>query len=155
MKPAEFLKFSEGMVSKLEEMKVTSVNVGLPSEKVGGKVYGDGMTIISVGAKHEFGEGKIPQRSFLRVPFIIKKKEVNNAIMKQYEAVITKGVSVNNGLDRIGVVASNISKGAFTSKGFGQWPDIKEATKKAKGSSQVLIDTGVLRSSITWELRNG
>lgn len=154
MKPADFLKMTETMVAKMEQMKVTSVNVGLPQEKVGGKIYGDGMTIIRVGAIHEFGAGRNPQRSFLRVPYIVNKKAMNNEIKKQFESVTIKGASVQVGLDRIGAVATNISKKAFTTKGHGQWQDIKPATKKAKGSSQVLIDTGILRNSLTWALRN-
>ena len=53
----------------------------------------------------------------------------------------------------IGTVAVNISKGAFTTRGYGEWPDITQATKDAKGSSQVLIDTGILRGSITYVVR--
>jgi len=153
MIPKDFLAYTEKMAAKLYKLSRASVDVGLPNDKVGGEVYGDGMTVIQVGAQNEFGHGRVPQRSFLRVPFIVKRDEINKAISKQFESVVN-GQKPSVALGRIGVIATNYSKGAFTTMGYGQWQDIAESTKKAKGSSQVLIDTGLLRSSITWAVRN-
>lgn len=153
MTPKAFLEYTTKMADAMERVAKASVDVGLPSDKVGGKVYGDGMTILRVGAIHEYGAGPVPMRSFLRVPFIVKQKEINKAIAKQFEAVVN-GQSADVALGRIGAIASNYSKGAFTSMGYGQWQDIKPSTKAAKGSAQPLIDTGILRGSITWAVRN-
>ena len=153
MNPGDFLEYTTDLAMRLESMKKKAVFVGLPNEKVGGKVYGSGMTIIRVGAIHEFGTGEIPQRSFLRVPFAIKRKEMNAAIAKQFKAVIN-GQKTDVALGRIGAIATNISKGAFTSLGYGDWKAIQEATARRKGSTQTLIDTGILRSSITWVIRD-
>lgn len=147
MTPSEMLKHTKQMESQMNAARKTAVFVGLPVENVGGKVYGKGRTIIQNGATHEFGG-----RSFLRVPFATKRKELNAAITKQFQA-ITNGVKVSQGLGLIGVTAVNISKGAFTSLGYGTWKPITAATAKRKGSSQTLIDTGILRSSISWVLR--
>lgn len=156
MTPQETLQYTEKMIAQLEELKRKAVFVGLPKEKVGGKVYGDGMTIIRNGAIHEYGVDKvgIPQRSFLRVPFRTKRKEVNQFIAKQFEAVSNGDISPDVGLGRIGVMTTNISKGAFTSLGYGEWQPITAETIRRKGSSQTLIDTGILRSSITWVVRD-
>lgn len=153
MKPQDALKMTTHMAEQMRSMKRKAVFVGLPAEKVGGKIYGDGMTIMRVGAIHEYGAGSIPQRSFLRVPFATKRKEINSTIAKQFEAV-ANGQKVDIGLGRIGVIAANISKGAFTSLGYGEWEEITGQTKARKGSSQTLIDTGILRSSITWVIRD-
>jgi len=59
-------------------------------------------------------------------------------------------MAVDKALGRVGLAARNISVGAFRSKGYGAWPDIERSTKDAKGSSGVLIDTGILRNAITW-----
>ncbi len=150
--PGEMLKYTTDLAARLEEAKRTAVFVGLPNEKVGGKVYGDGMSILRVGAIHEFGAGAIPQRSFLRVPFATKRKEMNAAIAAQF-AAIAKGQKVKIAMGRIGVIATNISKGAFTSLGYGDWNPITGETARRKGSSQTLIDTGILKGSITWVLR--
>ena len=95
----------------------------------------------------------LPERSFLRAPFILKKSEINRAIEKACEAVGAGRMDANTALNLIGVTATNISVKACDTAGYGTWPDIKEATKKAKGSSAILIDKGQLRGTITWEVR--
>lgn len=95
----------------------------------------------------------IPQRSFLRVPFTTKRKEVLSETQRQFNNVFEKGFTVDKALGRLGIAMVNISKGAFTTRGYGKWKDIRPATKKAKGSSQPLIDTGILRGSITFVVR--
>ena len=149
------LAYTTEMADRLVQIKKKAVFVGLPNEKVGGKVYGDGMSILRVGAIHEYGVPTrgIPQRSFLRTPFRTKRKELNDATAKQFEAVLSGRRDVAVGLGRIGAVATNISKGAFTSMGYGEWKPIAAGTKRRKGSSQTLIDTGTLRSSITSVVR--
>lgn len=150
--PEQMLKNTTAYQKNLEKAKRGYVAVGLPSEKVGGKVYGNGMTVISIGAIHEYGAG-VHRRSFLRTPFAVKKDDMDKAIAKQFEDVFVRGKTAEQALGLIGTVAVNISKGAFTTGGYGEWPDITQATKDAKGSSQVLIDTGILRGAITYVVR--
>ena len=136
----------------MKALTVNSVFVGLPKEKVGGKVYGDGLSVIAVGAMHEYGFGNNPQRSFLRVPFKTKQKELSSKIAKQFE-LVANGLDPVIGLNRIGAIATNISKGAFVTMGYGTWTPITEKTARRKGSTRTLIDNGVLRGSITWVVR--
>jgi hypothetical protein len=150
--PEQMLERTGAHLANLEKAKRGYVAVGLPSEEVGSKVYGDGQTVATIGARHEYGAG-VPRRSFLRVPFTTKKDELTKAIAKQFEDVFERGKKAEQALGLIGTVAVNISKGAFTTRGYGEWPDITQATKDAKGSSQVLIDTGILRGSITYVVR--
>ena len=95
----------------------------------------------------------LPERSFLRAPFTLKKSEINRAIEKACEAVGSGRMDADTALNLIGVTARNISVKAFDTAGYGTWPDITKATKKAKGSSAILIDKGQLRGTITWEVR--
>ena len=150
--PEQMLANTRAYLANLEKAKRGFVAVGLPSEEVGSKVYGDGQTVATVGARHEYGAG-VSRRSFLRVPFTTKQDELSTAIAKQFEDVFQRGKSAEQALGLIGTVAVNISKGAFTTRGYGEWPDITQETKDAKGSSQVLIDTGILRGSITYVVR--
>lgn len=147
--PAQMLKYTTDMADRLDAIKKRAVFVGLPKDKVGGAVYGNGMTVIQIGAIHEFGapEQGIPQRSFLRVPFATKQTEVNKAIALQMEAITSGRRPADVGLGRVGVIATNISKGAFVSLGYGAW-------KPSKKVGQTLVDTGILRSSINWVVRN-
>lgn len=150
--PEQMLKHTKKMADNIRVAKSSVVAVGLPKEKVGGKVYGDGMTVVQVGASHEYGAG-VPRRSFLRVPFQIKRKQMDIATATQFQDVFEKGQDAKKAMGLIGMEAVNIVKGAFTSRGYGSWPDIKDVTKQIKGSSQVLIDTGTLRNSISYIVR--
>jgi len=152
MTPEQMLENTGAYLKNLEKAKRGYVAVGLPSEEVGGTVYGDGQTVAQVGAQHEYGAG-VPRRSFLRTPFDIKKDDLDRAIAKQFEDVFNRGKKAEQALGLIGTVAVNIVKGAFLTRGYGEWLDITDDTKEAKGSSQVLIDTGTLRNSITYAVR--
>ena len=153
MRPQDGLKKLQAYAKAIDEAKRKLVAVGLPMEKVGSKVYDDGDTVIEVGAKHEFGIDGMIQRSFLRAPFQIKQKDVLDMTQRQFNAVFEKGRTVDKALGLLGITLVNISKGAFTTKGYGEWKDISQATKDAKGSSQPLIDTGILRGAITFVVR--
>ena len=146
------LKQLKQFESSLERAKRKVVAVGLPKEAVGSKVYGDGMSIISIGAIHEYGLGAAPARSFLRLPFNVKKDELDSFMAKQFESLFY-GKSVDQALGLVGVKAVNIVQQAFASGGFGKWPDIQQQTKNAKNSSKILIDTATLKNNVTWVVR--
>lgn len=150
--PQQMAAHTKKMAGSIKTARNSRVAVGLPAEKVGGKVYGDGMTVIQVGASHEYGAG-VPRRSFLRVPFQIKKDLMDKTTAEQFRAVFENGMDAKRGLGLIGTQARNIVILAFTSRGYGTWPDISQRTKDLKGSSQILIDKGILRSSITYVVR--
>jgi len=152
MKPEEFLKKTTPYLNNLEKAKRIKVKVGLPSEKIGGKVYGDGTSILQIGIWHEYGTKHIPMRSFIRAPFITKREEMNAYVAIQFNAVFENGVDAEIALGRVGVKGMNICKGAFRERGYGEWKALKPATIKAKGSDAPLVVTGTLRNSITWSL---
>lgn len=156
MTPQETLDLVEKQLSNMEKAKSLSVKVGLPAgEQATSKAYtndgaGPAPTVLQVGIWHEYGTDNIPQRSFLRGPLKAKSAELDKVLNTQFNLVLEKGMDVEKALGRVGLAARNISVGAFRTKGYGVWADISQATKDAKGSSGILIDTGLLRSSITW-----
>jgi len=104
-----------------------------------------------VGAVHEFGSRKrnIPQRSSIQSSIFI------NQGYKAYTRKLAKGImngkiTLKTGLEMLGQTASqdiqmnirNISNPANT-----------KATIKAKGSSNPLIDTGMLINSISYNVK--
>jgi len=151
--PEDSLKRMKALEDSMNKAKKKAVFVGLPSEKVGGEIYGDGQTIMTIGAIHEYGAGNNPKRSFLRTPFIMHKKKINEFIAKQFERTID-GVKVDDALGMVGAYCRNISVKAFTTKGYGKWKALEPETVKRKGSSKPLIDTGTLRNAISWVIRN-
>lgn len=152
MNPQQFLQMSEQYLSALQEARRTQVKVGLPAEKVGNKIYGDGISVITVGAWHEYGFGNNPVRSFLRAPFAQKQNELYEFINKQFRLVLEGRKDVPAALNFVGIFATDISKEAFSTSAGGTWPANTAYTINKKGSSKPLIDTGTLRNSLTWSV---
>ena len=156
MTPKQVLELAQKQLKAMERAKNAVVKVGLPeSSTATSKAYkpdGDktAPTVLEVGIWHEYGTQFVPMRSFLRAPFIEKQSDLKKVIDGQFKLVLEKGLDVEVALGRVGLMARNISVGAFKTQGYGQWPDIQQSTKDAKGSSGILIDTGLLRNSITW-----
>jgi len=151
--PEDMLRQSSAYFKSLELAKKKAVFVGLPVGKVGSKIYKSGARVIEVGAGHEFGiSGKLDRRSWMRVPFTIKKNELASTIAKRFRAVFD-GEDAMKALGLIGVKAQSISQEAFITRGYGTWKDIDQETKDKKGSSQILVDQATLKNSITWVIR--
>ena len=151
MTPEETLRLVERQIAAMQQAKTMSVKVGLPAgETATSKAYESGATVLEVGIAHEYGTQYVPMRSFLRGPFASKAADIAAVIETQFGLVLEQGLSVDTALGRVGLAARNISVGAFRAKGYGEWSDITQATKDAKGSSGILIDTGILRNAITW-----
>lgn len=154
VKPEDMLKDTTALLNAIESAKKQAVFVGLPKEKAGGQIYGDGQSIMTIGAVHEYGGGNNPVRSFLRLPFKQKEAEIGGALLQQFQAVAEGRRDVFTALSRVGIAAVNIVKEAFRTGGFGQWPKLTDATVERKGHDDILEDTRVLRNSITWAVRN-
>ena len=152
MTPEQMLKNTTAYLKNLEKAKRGHVAVGLPAEEVGSTVYDDGQTVAQVGAQHEYGAG-VPRRSFLRTPFAAKKDDMDKAVAKQFKDVFERGKKAEQALGFVGTVAVNIVKGAFLTGGYGEWPDITDATKAAKDSTRILVDNKTLSGSITYVVR--
>lgn len=153
MTPEQTLKKMTHQLKSMQEMKSKSVAIGVLASESSSRVYGDGTTVLQVAAWHEYGLGNNPQRSFLRMPQELKQKELSAFINKQLIKVLD-GQQVEKGLGLIGVYAVNLSQDAFDTSGFGKWPILSSATVSSKGSSKPLIDTGILKNSVSWEIRN-
>jgi hypothetical protein len=155
MTPEETKKTMDNYLRELEQAIKSGVKVGLPSDKVGDKIYGDGTSIMQIGAGHEYGTEHMPARSFLRMPFDLKRKEIDGYIGVQFQAVLTGTRTANDALELIGIKAVNISREAFRSNGFWQWADLADSTVKIKeeaGKTTVLVWSGILRNAITWSI---
>lgn len=156
--PEQMLTHVQHLERMVTDLNGRYVAVGLPAEKVGGHIHGEGRTIVENAVVHEFGSanGKIPERSFLRMPFKVKDKELGAGILREFQDVfsVEKNTPIDKALGRIGLRAVNIVKGAFRTGGYGKWKKLAESTVAEKGFSDILEDTRVTRNSITWVIRN-
>lgn len=149
-------------VAKLAEYRV---KVGV----LGGS-YPNGESMASVAMLHEFGSRKsrsfvykgeklsvssIPTRSFLRMPLRLKVKALSrmDEVDKRMMLEGLKTGHVHFPLYRLGLKGVSIVQKAFDSQGFGQWPrNMHKRYIELKGSNVPLIDTGLLRNSISSEV---
>lgn len=115
------------------------------------------ITMATLGAIHEFGSEKmnIPSRSFLNMP-----------IETHFEGELIKNIGFQKAIQELNITKMNQEAGesavaaitdAFGSGGFGEWAPLKEETirrktKNGKRGDAILIDTGDLSRSITYEV---
>jgi hypothetical protein len=109
----------------------------------------EGLSVADVAAFHEFGLG-VPERSFLRGWMEENQDRVADFLKVQCaEAVESQAKDFVKVLERLGLfcvggIQQRISDGLS--------PPLAPSTIAAKGSSIPLIDTGQLRTSITYEV---
>lgn len=112
--------------------------------------YPDGAKIVVVAAVHEFGYApfNIPERSFLRaVP--IEDRAALVKVVKHVAKQVTDGdLDMATALGQVGEFAQGLVQEKIIE---GPFAPNTAATIAAKGSSQPLNDTGLLRQSIRWE----
>lgn len=110
-------------------------------------------TNAEIGASHEFGTSKLPQRSFLRMPLadrLQKEMESAGALDEKVLKEVIRSGSVVPWLKKIAVLAEGIVLGAFDSGGYGKW---KPSDMRYKTVHQTLVETQQLRNSITSEVK--
>ena len=108
------------------------------------------LTNVEIGIKHEFGSfsEKIPRRSFLKEPLVLKRKELLKKIEKNIKANFDKVGGAERSAAILGVYAEAIVQEGFATGGYGRWKPLSPKTVAIKGNSQILIDTSQLRKSI-------
>lgn len=112
-----------------------------------------GITNATVGAAHEFGTSKMPQRSFLRVPIaehLDKKLESSGALDKDVLNEVVKSGNVLPWVTKVAALAEGIVLEAFDTGGFGKWPKWKGDYSNNTGN--ILVDTQQLRNSISYDV---
>jgi len=123
------------------------VTVGI-HEAEGAAAYEDGATVLEVAIWNEFGTEHIPARSFLRAWFDETRGEAKERwemLLRQVaQGKITREVAMERfGLWCVGGIQARIADGIP--------PSNRPGTIARKGSSKPLINTGQLRSSITFK----
>jgi len=135
-----------------------------------------GLTIAGIGAVHEFGTDKagrgrktvIPERSFIRMPLETGQDDIEKSLEPKLEELMEKG-RIHRIFQLIGIAGEARIQEAFETGGFGEWEknsnitihgsnygkenltekQIENEFIKSKGSDSPLIDTGLLRKSIS------
>lgn len=126
---------------------IPSIKVGVPKEGA----YPDGTPIETVGFVNEFGSeaNNIPERSFLRSTIIDNNDKYVEMMEKGLDGVVQGKTDVDTMVNLIGITAEGDVKDKITDL---KTPPNTESTIKKKKSSNPLVDTGLLRSSIIYEI---
>ncbi len=125
------------------------VLVGLPASA--GMHPDAGQSMAAIGAIHEFGSGKIPERSFLRVPLRKGQDELKKVFVRLMPKVVSGELTMMQALESVGAKAASIPQEAIAA---GIAPANSPVTIARKGSSRPLIDTGAMRQAITYVIRD-
>lgn len=124
------------------------VTIGLHEEQGGAAVHDaeSGMTNAAIGAANHFGvPGHIPARPWLDVGVATG----NPRYLKILEQCVEKDEPVQVALGRIGVEAVGFTQVYMTNL---RTPPNAAYTIAKKGSDNPLIDTGLLRQSVTFKI---
>lgn len=127
------------------------VRVGILDDSPKKAREGDGgrYSLVEVAAVHEFGApaAGIPQRSFIRATVDLNATEIARLQHSQMSLFVQGKATLRVGLDRIGMKVAAMMQKRIAA---GIEPPNAASTVARKGSSMPLVDTGQLRSSITW-----
>lgn len=107
------------------------------------KTDSSSQTNASIGLRHEYGviSKNLPERSFLRMPLYLK---LPNIVLKLGQKVLDGLTKKNIKLvyRKIGLLGEGIVMGAFATRGYGRWANLKS------GAPSHLIKSGQLHQSI-------
>lgn len=125
--------------------------VGIRADEGAVKPEGSDATIAEYATYNEFGTSNgVPERSFLRSTVDEKREKYISLLGKAVSRAAGEDVSIDDSLALIGEVAvgdvqTKIREGEFV-------PNSPETIAR-KGSSKPLIEHGVMRAAISYEIR--
>lgn len=141
----------KGFLERFKEIGKPKVYIGVPASKNG--MHEGGINMATLLALHVLGAPSrgIPQRDPLRPPLIANAQRYTDLLALGLKNALANGTDPKIVYEKIGIVATNDVKDYFIT---GNFKALSEKTIKAKGSSKPLIDSGEMRNSITYEVRN-
>ena len=140
----------KGFLERFRDIGKPKVYIGVPASKNG--MHEGGINMATLLAIHVLGAPSrgIPQRDPLRPPLIANAQRYSDLLALGLKNSLSDGTDPKLVYEKIGIVATNDVKDYFIT---GNFKALSEKTIKAKGSSKPLIDTGEMRNSITYEVR--
>lgn len=143
----------KALEKRLKEFKKSVIKVGIQGSEA--QKVNNGETVVTYAAANEFGTKNagrnknivIPERSFIRSTTDKKnywKKEIDRA----YNSIIDGKDTALSAIAKVGIIARDDIKKTITD---GVPPPNAESTKKRKKSSHTLIDTGIMRHSVSYK----
>jgi len=129
-------------------MKKHVITIGI-HDKDSSRDGGD-LPNAQIGYIHEWGLGNNPKRSFLRSTADEKRDSWLKLLERAFKKVAHRQMSARTAFELIGNKAAHDVVMKINSN---IPPELSEATKDRKGKSTALIDTGQLKNSIDFEIK--
>jgi hypothetical protein len=136
-------------MQRVENAKSAALSIGIMAGE-GTKTHtgSPGLTVLEIATFHEFGMG-VPERSFIRGWFDAFKDQAQKYISTMMQSVIAGKRTKAQALQLLGVrFVGECQKYLITAP----FVPLAPATIRRKGSSIPLVDTGQLKSSITFRI---
>lgn len=130
----------------LKELADKEVRVGFQQGKA---TEEDGTDVCDIAAWNELGTVNMPSRPFLRMSVDDNSDKINSFMSAQKRSIIN-GESADRILKKIGIFQKDLIQEKITE---GSFAPNASSTIKAKGSSKPLIDTGRMRQSVNFEIK--
>ncbi len=143
----------KNLLKRYKEESVLAIGYPVGTSAIGLE-YPDGTPVVLVAAVNNFGSASrgIPARPFMAQgaePALEATMPIAKALMPK----INEGkATIEQVLEKMGKFAEAAFKAQITD---GSWVPNKPETIQRKGSQRPLIDTGLMRNSLTYAVRKG
>lgn len=135
----------KALLVRAQDLKGSQIAVGITAAK-GAKPHGK-TTILDIATWHEFGTTTIPERSFLRAWFDENQEQAKVWVERVTKLVVEGRLTKEKALMLLGTKFVGEIQARIANR---IPPPLAPETIARKGSDVPLIDTGQLRSSITY-----
>jgi hypothetical protein len=144
--------FKEALAQAAKVRKNPVVTIGLQGSG-GGKQHGEtGATVAEVATFNEFGTRNIPERSFIRSTMDENVKDLLALNKSLFYRMAEGKVTTAQALTILGLKIQALIKAKITNL---RTPPNAPSTIAKKKSSNPLIDTGLMRNSVTFVVHEG
>lgn len=114
--------------------------------------YEDGTSVAEVAAFNEYGTVNIPSRPFMKTAVDKSKDDILKYYQMSAKNIADGKADAEKVLNGLGVLGKSKVQESIRN---GNWEPNAPATIKRKGSSKPLIDTGLMRDTVTYVIRGG
>lgn len=138
------------LVWRVFQLNAPKISVGVHEEDGAEQREDSDLRVIDIAQIHEFGLG-VPERSFIRAWFDANEPKAKEALTRLLNEVVLGKLSANAAIEQfalwcVGGIQQRMANGIP--------PPLSPITIDRKGSSVPLINTGQLRSSISYEIQD-
>lgn len=134
-------------IKRAKKISGDHVTVGFHSS--GLNKYENGDTVATNAARHEFGTDHIPARPFIRPSIRAHVRGFKRQRSILARKMLNGDIKSREALKVIGVNASDAVQEYIVS---GSFLPLAASTIESKGSTKPLIDTGLMRQSVSFEV---